>query len=88
MELKRADCAAVVLGTLPFGAGCWVLGEKGAVLTARACCGGQQVMAMLAFGGYEVFREGRERWEIDAERRDRGNFQRGKWNAVGRCGCM
>jgi hypothetical protein len=28
-------------------------------------------------------------WEIDAERRDRGNFQEGKMERrVGRCGCM
>jgi len=40
-------------------------------------------MSMLAFGGYEVFREGREMWEIDAKRRDRGNFQEGKMERGG-----
>jgi len=36
--------------------------------------------AKLAFRGYGVRREGRARWELDAECRDRGNFSGGRWD--------
>jgi hypothetical protein len=51
-SVKRADCAAVVI----------MVGDG---YEARTCCGGQQVVAVVAMTkwmsleGYEMFREGK-----------------------------
>lgn len=79
--MERETCRLRSCGAKNTAVGCWA--RTGGADEAGTCCGGQQVMSMLAFGGYEVFREGREMWEIDAKRRDRGNFQEGKMERGG-----
>ena len=71
-SVRDANSAAAVSGTpavLGENRRCW----RGSDMLRRTGGGGND--AKLAFRGYEVCREGRARWELDAECRDRGKFQ-------------